>query len=61
MTTDIQRTATLRIGDWDEHPNPAGNQLIADRLLELMYQHRSEFHLGPGLTAGYVRALSPAK
>ena len=36
----------LRIAEWDEHPNAAGHRLIADRLFELMRQHRSELRLG---------------
>jgi hypothetical protein len=35
----------LIIAEWDEHPNAAGNRLIAERLLELMQQHRSELRL----------------
>ena len=31
----------LRIAEWDNHPNAAGHRLIADRLFELMQQHRS--------------------
>jgi hypothetical protein len=38
--------SALRIAEWDNHANAAGNQLIAARLFELMQQHRSEFHLG---------------
>ena len=38
--------SALRIADWDEHPNAAGNRLIADRLFQLMNEHRSELHLG---------------
>ncbi len=35
----------LWLGEWDRHPNAAGNRLIAERLFELMEQHRSR--LGP--------------
>lgn len=35
----------LRIAEWDEHPNPAGNRVIAERLFELMQEHRSELRL----------------
>jgi D-alanyl-lipoteichoic acid acyltransferase DltB (MBOAT superfamily) len=35
----------LRIAEWDNHPNPAGNRLIAERLLDLMEQHRSDLRL----------------
>jgi len=45
--------SALRIAEWDEHPNAAGNQLVADRLMELMSKHRSELHLG----ADYQRVL----
>jgi alginate O-acetyltransferase complex protein AlgI len=38
--------SALRIAEWDEHPNAAGNRVIADRLFELMRQHRSELRLG---------------
>jgi D-alanyl-lipoteichoic acid acyltransferase DltB (MBOAT superfamily) len=37
--------SALRIGEWDKHPNAAGNRVIADRLFELMYQHRSKLRL----------------
>ena len=36
----------LQIAEWDDHPNAAGHRLIADRLFELMQQHRSELRLG---------------
>ena len=36
----------LRIAAWDNHPNAAGDKLIAERLFELMQQHRSELQLG---------------
>ncbi len=36
----------LVIAEWDKHPNAAGNRLIAERLFELMQQHRSELRLG---------------
>ncbi len=35
----------LVIAEWDNHPNAAGNRLIAERLFELMQQHRSELRL----------------
>jgi D-alanyl-lipoteichoic acid acyltransferase DltB (MBOAT superfamily) len=38
--------SALRVAEWDNHPNAAGHQLIADRLFELMRQHRSELRLG---------------
>jgi len=36
----------LRIAEADFHPNAAGNQLIAERLSELMQRHRFELRLG---------------
>jgi len=38
--------SALRIAEWDEHPNAAGNQLVAERLMELMSEHRAELQLG---------------
>jgi hypothetical protein len=38
--------SALQITEWDQHPNAAGHQLIADRLFELIRQHRSELGLG---------------
>ena len=35
----------LRIAEWDHHPNGPGNRLIAERLVELMRQHRLELRL----------------
>jgi hypothetical protein len=32
----------LWLGEWDRHPNAAGNRLIAERLFELIEQHRSQ-------------------
>src|SRR4029453_8147034 len=37
--------ATLRLGEFETHPNAAGARVIADRLFELMQQHRSELQL----------------
>ena len=36
---------SLRIAPWDEHPNVAGNRLVADRLFDLLWQHRNQLHL----------------
>jgi hypothetical protein len=36
---------SLRIAPWDEHPNVAGNRLVADRLFALLWQHRVQLHL----------------
>ncbi len=35
----------LHLGEWDRHPNAAGNRLIAERLFELVQQHRSELRI----------------
>jgi hypothetical protein len=46
--------SALRVAEWDNHPNAAGHRLIANRLFELMQQHRSELRLEaaePQLTA----------
>jgi hypothetical protein len=44
LWTNRDQTA-LRIADWDEHPNAAGNRLIADHLVELMAQHAAQLRL----------------
>jgi hypothetical protein len=36
---------SLHLGEWDRHPNAAGNRLIAERLFELVRQHRSELRI----------------
>jgi len=38
--------AALRIAPWDNHPNAAGNRLMAARLVELMQQQAGALHLG---------------
>jgi hypothetical protein len=38
--------SALRVAEWDNHPNASGQRLIANRLFELMQQHRSELRLG---------------
>jgi hypothetical protein len=51
----------LRIAEWDNHPNAAGHRLIADRLFELMKQHRSELRLetaAPQLAAHAIQKRS---
>ncbi|MFN2399922.1 MAG: hypothetical protein ABR543_14985 [Gemmatimonadaceae bacterium] len=37
---------SLRIAPWDNHPNAAGNRIIADRLFTLIQQHRTALKLG---------------
>jgi D-alanyl-lipoteichoic acid acyltransferase DltB (MBOAT superfamily) len=39
----------LRIAEWDNHPNADGNRLIADRLAELIEQHRVRLGLPPAV------------
>jgi len=41
--------AALRIAPWDNHPNPQGTRIIAQRLEELMQQNRSELRLEDAL------------
>ena len=48
--------AALRVAPWDDHPNADGNRLIAERLFELMQQHRSELRL---TTAGSPSRTNP--
>jgi hypothetical protein len=36
---------SLHLGEWDRHPNAAGNRLIAERLFELVQEHRSELRI----------------
>ncbi len=45
----------LRVAAWDMHPNAAGHRLIANRLFELMDEHRSEL----GLDAVAARGGAP--
>jgi hypothetical protein len=37
--------SSLRIGDWDLHPNAEGYKIVADRLAELIDQHRAELRI----------------
>jgi len=49
--TDVwqnQDQATLRIAPWDNHPNAAGNRLMAARLAELMQERSGALRLGTG-------------
>lgn len=41
---DQDKTA-LQVADWDEHPNAAGNRIIAARLFDLIQQHKSQLRL----------------
>jgi len=36
---------TLRIAEWDNHPNADGNRLVADRLVALIQQYRAQLRL----------------
>jgi len=45
---------SLRIAAWDDHPNAAGNRLIADRLFTLIQQHRAALKLGGAAEAPRV-------
>jgi hypothetical protein len=47
--------SVLRIAASDNHPNAAANRLIADRLFELIQQHRPELRLGT--TDIYMKAV----
>jgi hypothetical protein len=42
--------APLRIASWDNHPNSAGNQLVAERLQQLIKQHADALQLAPATT-----------
>jgi hypothetical protein len=35
----------LWLGEWDHHPNAAGNRVIAERLFELIQQHRVDLRI----------------
>jgi hypothetical protein len=50
----------LRIAEWDNHPNANGNRLIADRLVELMEQHRAKLLLDRPVLKTAVNPTPPA-
>jgi hypothetical protein len=50
---DGREVNALRIAPWDNHPNAAGNRLIADRLYELMLMQESQLKLGLKRQAGH--------
>jgi hypothetical protein len=43
---DKHDVSSLRVADWDRHPNARGTQLIADRLYEELERRESIFNLG---------------
>jgi alginate O-acetyltransferase complex protein AlgI len=52
----------LRIGEWDHHPNAAGNRLIAKRLVDLMQQYRLQLLLDrPALQTRVDPQASPGR
>jgi len=54
--------ASLRIADWDLHPNAEGYQLVASRLAELIDQHRAELRTDRTVTTPKpARNVSPQK
>jgi hypothetical protein len=58
---DGKDAASLRIAPWDNHPDAEGNQLIADRLYQLMQQHEPELRLRLANEPGAAHARTSSR
>jgi hypothetical protein len=56
-----QNKAALRVASWDEHANATGNRLIADRIFELIQQHRSALRLPSPVPQVHTHVSAPGK